>query len=188
MSETPYGFDAVKLRAARTAACASVAGIARAVGVSERAVSSYLAGARTPRPGILPGLAAAVGTAPADLCTVEHETLAHLRIYTGRTRAEMASVLGMGEETYRHLETTGERGRLARARYDDREGRWIAWQEWAAPLFAATAERLDVAEEHTREQHRVERERHWKRLRLANPEHAARIEELGRAGRALRER
>ncbi|MER5370858.1 helix-turn-helix transcriptional regulator [Streptomyces sp. NPDC002722] len=132
-SETSYGFDAVKFRAARTAAGASVAGIARAVGVSERAVSFYLAGARTPRPGILPGLAAAVGTAPADLCTVEHETLAHLRIYTGRTRAEMASVLGMGEETYQHLETTGEHGRLARARYDDHEGRWIAWQEWAAP-------------------------------------------------------
>ncbi|MFF3959544.1 hypothetical protein ACFYY1_41190 [Streptomyces sp. NPDC001890] len=100
----------------------------------------------------------------------------------------MASALAMGEETYRHLETTGERGRLARARYDDHEDRWIAWQEWAAPLLAATAERLDVAEEHTREQHRVERERRWQRLRLANPEYAARIEELGRAGRALRER
>ncbi|MFJ8478425.1 hypothetical protein [Kitasatospora sp. NPDC094011] len=32
MSETPYGFEAAKLRAARTAAGASVARIARAAG------------------------------------------------------------------------------------------------------------------------------------------------------------
>ncbi|MFC8454407.1 helix-turn-helix domain-containing protein [Kitasatospora sp. NPDC057223] len=48
MSETPYGFDAAKLRAARSAAGTSVARISRAAGVSERAVSLYLAGTRTP--------------------------------------------------------------------------------------------------------------------------------------------
>ncbi len=37
MSTTPYGFDAAKLRAACTAAGASVARIARAVGITERA-------------------------------------------------------------------------------------------------------------------------------------------------------
>ncbi|MFD7736279.1 helix-turn-helix domain-containing protein [Kitasatospora phosalacinea] len=187
MSETSYGFDAARLRAARSAAGTSVARIAKAAQVSERAVSFYLAGTRTPRPAILPRLATAVGTTPADLCAVEHETLAHLRIYTGRTRAQMARTLGMAEETYRHLETTGERGRLARSRYDDREERWIPWQEWAAPLYAATAQRLAAAEQHTREQHRAERELRWQHLQQADPELAARIEELGRIGRALRE-
>ncbi|GHF86694.1 hypothetical protein GCM10018790_75190 [Kitasatospora xanthocidica] len=38
MSATPYGFDAAKLRAAPTAAGASVAHIAREVRVTERAV------------------------------------------------------------------------------------------------------------------------------------------------------
>ncbi|MFE9558835.1 helix-turn-helix domain-containing protein [Streptomyces sp. NPDC006703] len=52
MSETPYGFDAVKLRAARTAAGASVARIATAANISERAVSLYLAGSRVPRPEV----------------------------------------------------------------------------------------------------------------------------------------
>ncbi|GAA2650805.1 hypothetical protein GCM10010425_74440 [Streptomyces spororaveus] len=188
MSETPYGFDAAKLRVARTAAGTSVARIARATGVSERAVSLYLAGTRTPRPEILMQLAKAVGTDPAALCTVEHETLAHLRIFTGRSRSAMARQLGMAEETYRQMETTGQRGRLARSRYDDHEDRWIAWQEWASPLFGVTAERLDAAEQHTREQHLAERERRWQRLRLAAPDRAVRIEDLGRAGRRLRRR
>ncbi|MFJ8159141.1 helix-turn-helix domain-containing protein [Streptomyces sp. NPDC094468] len=89
MSETPYWFDA-----ARAAAGASVAGIARAAGVSERAVSWYLAGTRTPRPAVLARLAAAVGAEPAGLCTVGHETLAQLRVFTGCSRAAMALMGG----------------------------------------------------------------------------------------------
>ncbi|WP_336054763.1 helix-turn-helix domain-containing protein [Streptomyces sp. CA2R101] len=69
MSETPYGFDAAKLRAARSAAGVSVPRIARQARVSERAVSLYLAGSRVPRPEVLPRLAAAVGVGPDDLCT-----------------------------------------------------------------------------------------------------------------------
>ncbi|MFF9646637.1 helix-turn-helix domain-containing protein [Kitasatospora aureofaciens] len=99
MSTFPYGFDAGKLRAARTAAGASVARIAREVGVSERAVSLYLAGSRVPRPELLPRLARAVGVSPADLCTVEQERLVHLRVFAGRSRAEMARALGIAEET-----------------------------------------------------------------------------------------
>ncbi|MFQ6146725.1 helix-turn-helix domain-containing protein [Streptomyces seoulensis] len=185
MSETPYGFDAAKFRVARSAAGASVARIAGATGVSERAVSLYLAGARTPRPRVLGRLAAAVGVSPAELCTVEHGTLAHLRIFTGRSQAAMARELGMAEETYRQLETTGERSRLARARYSDREDRWIAWQEWVPPVFGVSAGRLAAAEEHTRQQHQAERERQWQRLRRGGPAFAARIEEAGRAARAL---
>ncbi|MEU3317356.1 hypothetical protein ABZ743_32420 [Streptomyces sp. NPDC006662] len=78
MSQTPYGFDTARFRAARTAA--TVPHIARTAGVSERAVS-YLAGTRTPRPGVLVLLAqAVVGVTPADLCTVEAETLRHHRL------------------------------------------------------------------------------------------------------------
>ncbi|MCZ0209602.1 helix-turn-helix transcriptional regulator [Streptomyces sp. UMAF16] len=54
----PYGFDAAKLRGARTAAGVSVARIARAVGVTDRAMSLYLAGTRIPRSAALPRLAA----------------------------------------------------------------------------------------------------------------------------------
>ncbi|MFC8454408.1 hypothetical protein [Kitasatospora sp. NPDC057223] len=133
---------------------------------------------------MLPRLAKAVGTTPDALCTVEHETLAHLRIFTGRSRAAMATELDMAEETYRQLETTGQRGRLARSLYS--EDRWITWQEWAPPKFGVAADRLAAAEQHTQEQHRAEREQRWQRLRRADPDRAAHIEELGRAGRALR--
>ncbi|WEO92812.1 helix-turn-helix transcriptional regulator [Streptomyces sp. FXJ1.172] len=180
MSETEYGFDPAKLRAARDAAGASVAQIARAAGVSERAVNLYLAGSRTPRPETLVQLAAAVGVAPADLCSVEHELLAHLRVFTGRSRAAMAQALGMAEETYRQPETTGHRGRLSSSRYDHAQDRWIAWQEWAPPLFGVTAERLLAAEQHTREHYSAEREERWRQLRERDPDRVAMIEELGR--------
>ncbi|MET8295872.1 hypothetical protein ABZW02_17605 [Streptomyces sp. NPDC005180] len=61
-------------------------------------------------------LAQAVGVKPADLCTVEQETLRHLRTFTGRSRAQMGRQLGMSEVTYRELENTGARGRLAGGR------------------------------------------------------------------------
>lgn len=141
MSGTDYGFDAAKLRAARSAASVSVTRIAWAAGVTERAVSRCLAGARVPRPELLLRLAAAVGVAPCDLCTVEKERLVHLRVWTGRSRSAMAQALGMTEETYRHLETTGERA-LSSSRYDGERGRWIAWQEWAAPFFGVDPGRL----------------------------------------------
>ncbi|MFD5423173.1 helix-turn-helix domain-containing protein [Streptomyces sp. NPDC127069] len=53
MSQTPYGFDAARFRAARAAAGATVPHIARTAQVTERAVSLYLAGTRTPRPAVL---------------------------------------------------------------------------------------------------------------------------------------
>ncbi|MFI5987337.1 helix-turn-helix domain-containing protein [Streptomyces sp. NPDC051555] len=188
MSETVYGFDAARFRAARTAAGMSVARIARAARVSERAVSLYLAGSRTPRPGVLVLLAEAVGVGPGDLCAVERESLAQLRVFTGRSRAAMARELGMAEATYRELETTGIRGRLASSRYSYRQERWVPWQEWAPPKFGVTADRLATAEQHAREEHQAEREKRWQHLRKADPAFAARIEELGRLGRALRER
>ncbi|MFJ3883340.1 helix-turn-helix domain-containing protein [Streptomyces sp. NPDC090077] len=188
MSQTPYGFDAALFRAARTAAGATVPHIARTARVSERAVSLYLAGTRTPRPGVMVLLAQAVGAEPADLCTAPRETLRHLRIFTGRSRAQMGRHLGMSEATYRELENTGARGRLAGSRYSPREGRWLPWEEWAAPKFATTPDRLAAAEEHTRAEWQAERERRWQQLSEADPARAARIEELGRLGRPLRDR
>jgi transcriptional regulator with XRE-family HTH domain len=129
-STTAYGFDAAKLRATRTAAGASVPHIARQVHVTERAVSLYLARTRVPKPEVLSRLAKAVGVSPADLCTVEHERLIRLRVFADRSRAEMTQRLGIAEETYRELETTGRRRtptHYARARDE-----WIAWDDWAA--------------------------------------------------------
>lgn len=52
----------------------------------------------------------------------------------------------MAEATYREVETTGHRGRLASSRYSYYpEERWIAWQEWAPPVFGVTADRLAAA-------------------------------------------
>ncbi|MBX7554422.1 helix-turn-helix domain-containing protein [Streptomyces sp. tea 10] len=181
MSETEYDFDPAKLRAARAAAGASVAQIARAAGVTHRTVNLYLAGSRVPRPEVLVQLAAAVGVTPAGLCTVEHELLAHLRVFTGRSRAAMAQALGMAEETYRQLETTGHHGRLSSSRYDHAQDRWIAWQDWAAPQFSVTTERLLAAEQHTREHYSTERDKRWRQLQ--DPDRVAMIEEMGRRWR-----
>ncbi|MFD5085004.1 helix-turn-helix domain-containing protein [Kitasatospora sp. NPDC058406] len=185
MSGTEYGFDAARLRAARTAAGASAARIMRVTGVSERAVFLYLAGSRVPRPGHLVLLATAVGVAPADLCAVDQERLAHLRVYTGRSRAQMATVLGMAEATYRELENTGHRGRAARARYDPDQDRWTPWEQWAAPLFGVTPERLAAAEQRTQAHCRAERERRWERMRERDPARTAAIEEAGRRLRTV---
>ncbi|MFJ5951431.1 helix-turn-helix domain-containing protein [Streptomyces noursei] len=187
MSATPYGFDAAKLRAARTAAGASVARIAREVGVTERAVSLYLAGTRIPLPQLLPRLAAALGVAPADLCTVEHERLVHLRVFTGRSRAQMAKALGIATETYRKLETTGHRSRLTRAHYDHARDEWIAWEEWAAPAFDTTPERLLAALRGTEDYWPVLREQQWQRFREADPEWAAMWEQITKKAPRRRE-
>ncbi|MFF3160046.1 helix-turn-helix domain-containing protein [Streptomyces sp. NPDC057910] len=178
MSETSYGFDAARLRAARTAAGTSVARIAQAANLSERAVSLYLAGSRVPRPHVLPRLAAAVGVAPADLCTIDRERLEHLRVWTGRSRAAMAEALGMAPETCRHLETTGERGRLSRSRYDTARDYWVLWEEWAAPLFGVTPGRLlaaaDATHEHAQAQW-AERRKRWAEEYPERAAHLARI-------------
>ncbi|MEU2159439.1 helix-turn-helix transcriptional regulator [Streptomyces sp. NPDC019396] len=174
MSEIEYGFDAAKLRAARLSAGLSVARIAQVVGVSERA-GLYFAGSRVPRPGILLRLARAVGVEPAELCTVERERLAHLRVWSGRNRAQMAQALGMSEATYRQVEITGHRGR---SHYDWTRGCWVAWQEWAPPVFGVTPERLAAAEQATQDHHQAERERRLRMMREQNPERAARLDRL----------
>ncbi|MFJ8162458.1 helix-turn-helix domain-containing protein [Streptomyces sp. NPDC096136] len=188
MSQTPYGFGPARFRAARNAVGATVPHIARTAQVSERAVSLYLAGARIPRPGVLVLLAQAVGVNPADLCTVERETLRHLQIFTGRSRAQMGRQLGMSEATYRELENTGALGRLAGSWYSPREGRWLAWEEWAAAKFATTPDRLAADEDNTRAGYQAERERRWQQLSEDDPAFEARVEGLVRLGRALRDR
>ncbi|WP_410540560.1 helix-turn-helix domain-containing protein [Streptomyces sp. KL2] len=71
MSEAPYEFDCSRRQAARKAGGLSVAGIARAAGASDRAVSFYLSGQRHPRAEVLPRLARAVGVAnPLDMCAL----------------------------------------------------------------------------------------------------------------------
>ncbi|MDX2707791.1 hypothetical protein PV350_33820 [Streptomyces sp. PA03-6a] len=56
----------------------------------------------------------------------------------------------------------------------------MLWQEWAAPVFQVTAERLLAAEQHTWEHWQAERDRRWQRLREVNPDRVAMVEETGR--------
>ncbi|MFE0382183.1 helix-turn-helix domain-containing protein [Streptomyces inhibens] len=177
MSGTPYGFDAARLRAARSAAGASVPRIARQARVSERAVSLYLAGSRVPRPEVLPRLAAAVGVDPAELCTVDRERLVHLRVWAGRSRATMAEALGMAEETYRMLETTGRLGR-AGARFEHRLDCWVLWPDWAAPVYGVTPERLAAATEASGEYWPVLRAERLRRICEHDPEFAEQLRQL----------
>lgn len=109
MSETGYGFDFLQLRAAREARGLTVAQIATAAGLSERAVSFYLAGARHPRATILPRLARAVGMVePLDLCDLgDGERIVHLRVRVGKSRSQVAAALGWHPDTYTSWELTG---------------------------------------------------------------------------------
>ncbi|MFJ7242707.1 helix-turn-helix domain-containing protein [Streptomyces olivaceus] len=81
MSEVPYGYDCIRLRAVREERGLTVAEIARASGLSGRAVSFCLSGERHPRAEILPRLAGAVGLAdPLDLSDLGNgERVVHLR-------------------------------------------------------------------------------------------------------------
>lgn len=186
VSHALYGFDVARLQAARTAAGASVAQIARMVGVTERAVSLWLAGTRTPVPEVLPRLAAAVGSTPTGLCTVEVERLVHLRVFTGRNRAQMAAALEMGEETYRQVETTGHVGRGARARYSPQTDAWLPWEVWAAPAYRVTPERLAAATDASRAYAAQVRQERWERIRDADAAFAARYDTAVQAIRAER--
>ncbi|MFD8781245.1 hypothetical protein [Kitasatospora sp. NPDC059599] len=126
-----------------------------------------------PMPELLARLARAVGVIPADLCTVGHERLVHLRVFASRSRARMARRLGIAEETYRQLETTGRRGTRA---HDDRaRDEWIAWDDRAAPAFGTTPERLPAALRRTEEYWPVLREQRWQRIREADPRWAATV-------------
>ncbi|MFD0441392.1 helix-turn-helix domain-containing protein [Streptomyces indonesiensis] len=53
VSEAPYGFNCLRLRAARKEGGLTVAEIARAASASDRTVSFYLSGQRHPRAEVL---------------------------------------------------------------------------------------------------------------------------------------
>ncbi|GAA0902871.1 hypothetical protein GCM10009574_091850 [Streptomyces asiaticus] len=110
MSEAPYGFNCLRLRAARKEGGLTVAEIARAASASDRTVSFYLSGQRHPRAEVLPRLARAVGVAdPLDLCDLlkDGERIVHLRVRVGKSRATVAADLGWHPDTYREWETRG---------------------------------------------------------------------------------
>ncbi|MEU3317421.1 hypothetical protein ABZ743_32750 [Streptomyces sp. NPDC006662] len=83
------------------------------------------------------------------------------------------------------MENTGARGRLAGSRHSPREGRWLAWEEWAAAKFAVSPGRLAAAAQAS---YQAERERRWQQLSEADPSFADRIEKLARLGRPLQDR
>lgn len=88
MAEADYGYDCRRLRTARAEQGLTVAEIAAAAGLSERAVSFYLAGTRQPRAPVLPRLSRAVGLDdPLDLCALgDGERIVHLRVRVGKPR------------------------------------------------------------------------------------------------------
>ncbi|MGW2825716.1 hypothetical protein ACWC24_32615 [Streptomyces sp. NPDC001443] len=51
----------------------------------------------------------------------------------------------MAQETYRLIESTGNVGRSAHSRYSQRRGCWLSWEEWAAPAYDVTPDRLAAA-------------------------------------------
>ncbi|MFF8280028.1 helix-turn-helix domain-containing protein [Streptomyces lateritius] len=110
VSEAPYGFDCLRLQAARKEGGLTVAEIARAAGASDRAVSFYLSGQRHPRPEVLARLARAVGVDdPLGLCDLpkDGERIIHLRVRVGKSRVTVAAELGWHSETYREWESRG---------------------------------------------------------------------------------
>lgn len=125
MSEVPYGYDCLRLRAARETEGLTVAEIASAAGLSTRAVSFYLAGTRHPRADVLPRLSRAVGLAdPLDLCDIgPGERIVHLRVRVGKSRTRIARELGWHPETYREWETTGRAGDKMRGAPDEHRNR-----------------------------------------------------------------
>lgn len=135
MSEVAYGYDCLRLRAARDEGKLTVAEIAAAARLSERAVSFYLAGTRRPRAEYLPRLSRAVGLDdPLDLCDVgDGERIVHLRVRVGKSRAQVARELRWHPETYREWETKGEAEGKMRGKRDQWEpmpdrpgwGRWL---------------------------------------------------------------
>lgn len=83
----------------------------------------------------------------------------------------------MAEETYRLLETTGRLGRAA-ARYERRLDRWARWEEWAAPVYGVTPQRLAAATESSREYWPVLRAERFRRIREHAPEFADQLEQM----------
>ncbi|GAA1972654.1 helix-turn-helix domain-containing protein [Kitasatospora viridis] len=177
MSEIPYGFDVAKLRAARAACGAPVSWIADRSGLSRRAIGLYLAG-RAPRPSALPFLAAALGVAPADLCTVGSVRLVHLRVWSGRNQVAMAQALGLSGETYLRVETTGRLPRSAEARFESEPGGRVPWEAWAAPVYGVTPHRLLAATEATRDHWSMLRTEWWSRVQEREPEWGERLERM----------
>ncbi|MFJ5035533.1 hypothetical protein ACIQB5_47770 [Streptomyces sp. NPDC088560] len=87
-------------------------------------------------------------------------------------REDLQLAARCGRTGDRGLEPTGHHGRLSSSRYDHAQDRWIAWQEWAAPQFSVTTERLLAAEQHTREHSSAERDKRWRQLHEQDPDRA----------------
>ncbi|MEE1822013.1 hypothetical protein PUR61_07375 [Streptomyces sp. BE20] len=87
----------------------------------------------------------------------------------------------------RQVEGMGHRGQAATSRYDGRLDRYIAWEEWAAPAYGVSTQRLAQAEDHTWQawqELRAERRRAW--LEHLDQVERARLDRLGKRGRRAR--
>ncbi|MBV6698342.1 hypothetical protein [Kitasatospora aureofaciens] len=130
-----------------------------------------------PKAEVLPRLATALSVAPADLCTVDHERLVHLRVFAGHSRAEAARALGMAMETYRQLETTGQHGLAVPSHNGYQPGGYTSWEERALAAYGVPLLRSRAAVQHTHEHWelgRAEQCRRW----MEDPERAAALDHI----------
>ncbi|MEU3498674.1 hypothetical protein ABZ747_34930 [Kitasatospora cineracea] len=151
MTRTTYGFSPSLLRDLCSATDATVADLADAARISTGELRCHLAGeCGEPAPEVLLRLASALSALPRQLCSVTDERLIHLRVWTGRSTDAMARALRLPPHLCTLTEDTGYIGCSARVRYRRSTARWLTWQDWAAPYFGVTSERLASATETTR--------------------------------------
>lgn len=104
------GFDAARLRAARTEAGLSQLALAEAVNVHVRTVVAWETGRQIPRVDAVAALARALHVDPADLLApVEGAapTLQQLRAAAGKTQQQVAAEAGLLRTTYVKIELGG---------------------------------------------------------------------------------
>ena len=99
-------FSGARLAAARAAAGLTQERLANIVGTEQTRVSDWERGATTPRPGLIPELAAAVGMDALEFLGADpaEPALEDLRLAAGLSRQALAEEIGISLARYRRVE------------------------------------------------------------------------------------
>lgn len=99
-------FSGSRLAASRAAAGLTQERLARRLGTEQTRVSDWERGATTPRPALIPELAAAVGLDALEFLGADpaEPSLEDLRLAAGLSRQTLAQMVGMSLDRYRRLE------------------------------------------------------------------------------------
>jgi transcriptional regulator with XRE-family HTH domain len=105
------GFSGARLAATRLKAGLTQEQLARSVGVDQARVSDWERGATTPRPEVIPEIAAALSLSALELLVQDPDAAAleDLRLAAGRSPQSLATELGISRRRYRALETGATR-------------------------------------------------------------------------------